>query len=105
METTISFEEWLEQIDDVDDLILENNAENVHSLFCAVKNCENIGPFNVKKKGEQIFIEAEGEEMRLRIPTANARKSFCKYLIKKYVPEDMTLDGWRVYQRGMSRDD
>ena len=96
-----NIEMWLDQVESD----LENNADEVHSLYLAVKDEGAVGNYEVKKQNHKIIVCGGGADDELHIPSNEAKKLFLKMLVDRFVPKDQTLEGWRTYQKDMSKDD
>lgn len=93
--TTTDFDQWM-----------EDNVEGIEDAFCleqAIRNQEHVGSFDVKVKGDRLFVEAFGDT--LMIAGAKAQETFLSMLENKYSDEGLSIESTYDFKRQMEKND
>ncbi|MEQ5321509.1 hypothetical protein ABN267_10210 [Providencia rettgeri] len=102
MSSTTDFDSWLSNWVD------GNDHNDVHSLFSAVKNIEDMGTYSCEagpREGTWI-IKAPHADESLFLASISARDAFLSALRDYSVgsDDDMDIDSWHYMRRAMEKD-
>jgi hypothetical protein len=93
MDSTSSFDDWLEQND-------VEGHEEVYALYQAVEGRETFGNFEVSTEGGKTFIK--GPASILVLATNKARVAFLKTVEQLKGDDDLDMDSWYSFKRSMA---
>ena len=100
MATITDFEAWLDQAD-------PEGHEEVYSLYRAVVDTTQMGPFQCKpaKGGNGLIVYADHIDDTLLLASDKAKSAFLNEIEKRYVNNDMNIEGWYEFNRSMAKND
>ncbi|ATQ74210.1 hypothetical protein CR152_06625 [Massilia violaceinigra] len=100
MTTITDFSAFLDQADVTD-------HEEAYALYTAVNQCTNMGSFEcVETSNGNMIVSSHSVEDKLLLATPEAREAFLARISQRYIgDEDMDMEGWTSYMRGMQKDD
>lgn len=100
MTTITDFADFLDQANIID-------HEEAHDLFIAFNECTNAGPFEcVRTPDGKMIVSSHSVEDKLLIVSSEAKEAFLTAISRRYIgDEDMDMEGWTSYMRGMQKDD
>ena len=100
MTTVTDFEAWLDQAD-------PEGHEEVYSLYRAVEDATQISFFECKpaKGGNGLIVYKDNINDKLLLASDKAKSAFLKEIEKRYVDNDMNIEGWYEFNRSMAKND
>ena len=100
MTTITDFASWLDQAD-------PEGHEEVYSLYRAVQDRDEWGPFNAKpaRGGDGVIVYADHIDDTLLLASEKAFEAFSKEIERRYVDSDLNIEGWYEFRRSMAKHD
>lgn len=94
------FEAWLDQVD-------PEGHEEVYSLYRSVADATQIGLFESKpaKGGKGLIVYKDHIDDYLLLASDKAKSAFLNEIEKRYVDNDMNIEGWYEFHRSMAKND
>lgn len=100
MATITDFEGWLDEAD-------PDGFEEVYSLYMAIENGEEFGPYECKPSSDNSkwFIKASHTDDTLMLASEKARKAFLSLIHSRFCDPKLDMESWYHYKRNMAKDD